>query len=78
MDSTAFVKGEWGAEIVDSLAPQEGDVVVEGKRGLDTFATTNLDFILRARGITTIALGGFLRTAASSRRCAPATRRATR
>ena len=60
MDSTAFVKGEWGAEIVDALAPQEGDVVVEGKRGLDTFATTNLDFILRARGITTIALGGFL------------------
>ena len=60
VDSTAFVKGEWGAEIVDTLAPQEGDVVVEGKRGLDTFATTNLDFILRARGITTIALGGFL------------------
>jgi ureidoacrylate peracid hydrolase len=60
VDSTAFVKGEWGSEIVDSLAPQQGDVVVEGKRGLDTFATTNLDFILRARGITTIALGGFL------------------
>ena len=60
VDSTAFVKGGWGAEIVDQLAPHEGDVVVEGKRGLDTFATTNLDFILRARGITTIALGGFL------------------
>jgi nicotinamidase-related amidase len=60
VDSTAFVKGKWGAEIVDALAPQEGDVIVEGKRGLDTFATTNLDFILRARGITTIALGGFL------------------
>jgi nicotinamidase-related amidase len=60
VDSTAFVKGGWGAEIVDQLAPHEGDVIVEGKRGLDTFATTNLDFILRARGITTIALGGFL------------------
>src|ERR1700704_7014152 len=60
VDSTAFVKGEWGAEIVDALAPQEGDVIVEGKRGLDTFATTNLEFILRGRGITTIALGGFL------------------
>ena len=45
---------------MDALAPQPGDVVVEGKRGLDTFATTNLDFILRAREITTIALGGFL------------------
>jgi ureidoacrylate peracid hydrolase len=60
VDSTAFVKGEWGSEIVDALAPQQGDVIVEGKRGLDTFATTNLDFILRARGITTIALSGFL------------------
>ncbi len=60
VDSTAFVKGEWGSEIVDALAPQDGDVIVEGKRGLDTFATTNLDFILRARNITTIALGGFL------------------
>ena len=58
-DSTAFVKGSWGAEIVDAVAPQPGDIVVEGKRGLDAFATTNLDFILRARGITTIALGGF-------------------
>ena len=60
VDSSAFVKGGWGAEIIDSLAPAAGDVVVEGKRGLDAFATTNLDFILRARGITTIALGGFL------------------
>jgi len=60
VDSTAFVKGEWGAEIIDSLAPQQGDVVVEGKRGLDTFATTNLDFILRSREIETVMLGGFL------------------
>src|SRR6202008_4392872 len=59
VDSTAFVKGEWGAESVDELAPRTGDVVVEGKRGLDTFATTNLDFILRARGVDTIVLAGF-------------------
>jgi nicotinamidase-related amidase len=60
VDSTAFVKGGWGAQIVDALEPEDGDVTVEGKRGLDTFATTNLDFILRARGIQTIALSGFL------------------
>ena len=42
------------------LAPEPQDIVIEGKRGLDAFASTNLDFILRARGITTIALGGFL------------------
>jgi nicotinamidase-related amidase len=60
VDGSAFVKGSWGAAIIDSLAPQEGDIVVEGKRGLDTFASTNLDFILRNKGITTIVLGGFL------------------
>ena len=60
VDGNAFVSGSWGAAIVDDLAPAEGDIVVEGKRGLDTFASTNLDFILRSKGITTIALGGFL------------------
>jgi nicotinamidase-related amidase len=60
VDGSAFVKGSWGAAFEDSLAPQEGDIVVEGKRGLDTFASTNLDFILRSKGITTIILGGFL------------------
>jgi nicotinamidase-related amidase len=60
VDGNAFVKGSWGAEIVDDLAPADSDIVIEGKRGLDTFASTNLDFILRSKGITTIALGGFL------------------
>ncbi|MFE5332791.1 cysteine hydrolase [Embleya sp. NPDC056575] len=60
VDGSAFVKNTWGAAIVDELAPTEGDIVIEGKRGLDTFASTNLDFILRSRGIETIILGGFL------------------
>ncbi|MEU9357241.1 cysteine hydrolase [Streptomyces sp. NPDC048301] len=60
VDGSAFVKGTWGAAIVDDLAPAEGDIVIEGKRGLDTFASTNLDFILRSKGIDTIVLGGFL------------------
>jgi nicotinamidase-related amidase len=60
IDSNSFVKGTWGAEICDEMAPQEGDIVVEGKRGLDTFATTNIDFILRSRGIETVAISGFL------------------
>jgi len=60
VDSKAFVKDSWGAEIVEDVAPQADDIVVEGKRGLDTFASTNLDFILRSKGIKTVALGGFL------------------
>lgn len=60
VDGKAFVKGSWGAAIVDALAPKEGDIVVEGKRGLDTFASTNVDFILRSKGIRTVIIGGFL------------------
>ncbi|POH59301.1 cysteine hydrolase [Arthrobacter glacialis] len=60
VDATAFVKGAWGAEIMDRFAPVESDIVIEGKRGLDAFGSTNLDFILRAKGIKTVALAGFL------------------
>lgn len=60
VDSNAFVKGEWGCQISDEMAPQDGDIVVEGKRGLDTFGSTNLDFILRSKGIDRVAIGGFL------------------
>ena len=60
VDSKAFVKDTWGSAIVEDLAPQADDIVIEGKRGLDTFASTNLDFILRSKGIKTVALGGFL------------------
>lgn len=60
VDTNAFVKGSWGAEIVDEVKPESGEIVLEGKRGLDAFASTNLDFILRSKGIKTVALGGFL------------------
>jgi ureidoacrylate peracid hydrolase len=60
VDGECFVKDSWGAAIVDELAPQEGDILIEGKRGLDTFASTNLDFILRSKGITDVTLAGFL------------------
>ena len=49
MDGSAFVKGSWGAAIIDSLAPQEGDILIEGKRGLDTFASTHATSRRRAR-----------------------------
>lgn len=60
VDNGAFKKDTWGSEIVESLAPQSTDIVVEGKRGLCGFASTNLDFILRSRGIKNIALAGYL------------------
>lgn len=45
---------------MDDFSPGDEDTVVEGKRGLDIVASTNLDFILRSKDIHTVALGGFL------------------
>jgi nicotinamidase-related amidase len=56
----AFRKESWGAEIAEVMAPQTGDIIIEGKRGLDCFASTNIDFILRQRGITDLVIAGFL------------------
>ncbi len=60
VDTNAFVKGSWGADFAEEMTPEKTDIVVEGKRGLDAFASTNLDFILRSKGIRNVALGGFL------------------
>ena len=60
VDTQSFVKDTWGAEIVPALTPQATDIVAEGKRGLCVFSSTNLDFILRSKGIETLAVAGFL------------------
>jgi nicotinamidase-related amidase len=62
VDNSAFVKGEWGAEFSDAIPISEEDIIVEGKRGLDTFASTNIDFMLRSKGIKNVILAGFLTT----------------
>jgi ureidoacrylate peracid hydrolase len=42
--------GSWGAEIIEELKPEPGDVVVR-KQKYDGFMGTNLDIILRTLGI---------------------------
>jgi ureidoacrylate peracid hydrolase len=51
------LKGSWGAELIDGLAPREGDVMIEKFRP-DGFLGTPLDAVLRANAIqTTVLLG---------------------
>ena len=40
----AWVKGTPGPEIIDELKPQPGDIIVEGKKTLDAFHSTALDW----------------------------------
>lgn len=53
----SLVEGTPGAQLVDELKPEAGDYVLVKKRR-NAFHQTELDFHLRARNITTVAIGG--------------------
>ena len=55
-----FVEGTWNSEFCESMKPQEGDLVCQGKHGLDAFPGTDLEELLVKNGIETVVLGGFL------------------
>lgn len=44
-----YFYGTWGAEIIDELKPQQGDIVIKKQR-YDGYIGTNLDLILRTHG----------------------------
>lgn len=51
------VSGTWGAEFVTGLAPQPGEVVIT-KHRYSAFFATELEMVLRARGVRTVILAG--------------------
>merc|ERR1712193_1362 len=55
-----FTVGTWNAEFCAAMKPEEQDVVVVGKKGLDAFPGTDLEAQLKAHGIETLVLAGFL------------------
>jgi len=60
LETKAFRKNTWGGEFIDELKPTKQDIVVEGKRTIDSFHSSNLDFLLRVNCIKNVALCGFL------------------
>ena len=55
----AWLRGTPGPEIVKELTPKPGDLVIEGKKTLDAFHSTALDYLLRANEIEYVAFTGF-------------------
>ena len=55
----AWVKGTPGPEIIPELTPEEGDLILRGKKTLDAFQSTSLDYTLRTNLVETVAIAGF-------------------
>ena len=52
-----LVRGEHGHDIIDSLKPVPGEIVID-KASYGAFCGTNLERILRGRGVDTVVLAG--------------------
>jgi len=58
IESGVLIKGTWGAEVIDPLTPLAAEIVVDNY-STSAFCYTELDIILRNKGITGLALTGF-------------------
>lgn len=65
----ALIQGQKGAEIYNDVAPKKGDIIIRKQR-YSAFFQTNLDLILRSKGIKDVAIAG-----ATSEDCCLATAR---
>lgn len=53
-----LIKGSWNAAIVDALAPQRRDIIVDAKHNYDSFYQTDLEQILRDMGTENLLVVG--------------------
>ena len=53
----AFIRGTWGVEVIEELAPLPGEIEIVNY-STSAFIYTELDLLLRNRGITTVVLSG--------------------
>ncbi len=59
-DSQIFAVGSWGGEWHPEFAPQDGDMICTEHWGSSGFANTNLDTILKQKGIARVILVGLI------------------
>jgi nicotinamidase-related amidase len=60
MQRHSFARGEWGGDWHPDFAPKPGDLIAHEHWGQSGFANTDLDFLLKQKGITHVILVGLL------------------
>ncbi|CAI3800950.1 isochorismatase family cysteine hydrolase [Rheinheimera sp. MM224] len=55
-----FAKDSWGGEWFSDFSPQPGDIVVKEHWGSSGFANTDLDFLLKQKGISQVIIIGLI------------------
>lgn len=60
MQRHSFARGEWGGDWHPDFAPKPGDLIAGEHWGQSGFANTNLDFLLKQKGITHVIVVGLL------------------
>jgi ureidoacrylate peracid hydrolase len=58
IEAGSVIRGTWGAEIIDQLKPLAGEIFIDNS-STSGFYSTELDVILRNKGITNLVLSGF-------------------
>lgn len=57
VNESPVIEGSWGSEVIKQLQPEETDYVVSKKRS-SAFYNTDLELLLRCRGIKTLIITG--------------------
>lgn len=60
MDRHSFAKGTWGGDWHPDFIPQKGDIIASEHWGQSGFANTDLDMLLKQRGISQVIAIGLL------------------
>ena len=58
IDAGSLVRGTWGADVIDQLRPLGNEIVIDNS-STSGFYSTELDVVLRSKGITDLVLSGF-------------------
>lgn len=56
-EAQAFIEGTWGTEVIDELAPLKNEIILMNS-STSAFFCTELDMLMRNRGVTDIVLSG--------------------